>query len=117
VLPDPSPMSPVHRSVLVNEIVQWLDPKEGSVIVDGTVGAGGHARALALRVGSTGRIIGLDRDPEMLSLAEQTTRELPVTLVHSAYSDLGEALEDLGIALVDGILLDLGLSSDQLGWS
>lgn len=117
MLPDPSPLSPVHRPVLLNEVVEWLDPREGSVIVDGTAGAGGHATALAHRVGPSGRIIGLDRDPEMLALAAQATRGLPVTLVHSAYSALGEALDGLGIEVVDGILLDLGLSSDQLGWA
>ncbi len=110
-------MRPVHRPVLVNEVVSWLDPKEGSLIVDGTVGAGGHAAALARQVGATGRVIGLDRDPEMLALAEATTRGLPVTLVHAAYSDLDEVLDGLGIDAVDGVVLDLGLSSDQLGWS
>jgi 16S rRNA (cytosine1402-N4)-methyltransferase len=84
------------------------------VLVDGTVGAGGHAAALAAGVGAGGRLIGLDRDPEMLALAERTTQGLPVTLVKASYSELGAVLEELGIGAVDGILLDLGLSSDQL---
>jgi 16S rRNA (cytosine1402-N4)-methyltransferase len=117
VPPETTPTSPVHRPVLLDEVVTWLDPEEGSVIVDGTVGAGGHAAALARRVGSTGRVIGLDRDPEMLALAERTTRGLPVTLIRSAYSDLGEVLGGLGVGAVDGVVFDLGLSSDQLGWS
>lgn len=116
VHPDPSPSSAVHRPVLLNEVVAWLDPKEGSIIVDGTAGAGGHAAALAHRVGPSGKVIGLDRDPEMLALAERATQGLPVTLVHSAYSAFGQALDGLGIEVVDGILLDLGLSSDQLNW-
>ncbi len=117
---DPQPAArAVHRSVLLNEVLTWLDPKAGSVIVDGTAGAGGHSRALAGKVGTTGRIFGLDRDPAMLALAAQATQGLPVTLVPSAYSDMAEVLESLNIPLgtVDGILLDLGLSSDQLAWT
>ncbi|HMB02232.1 MAG TPA: 16S rRNA (cytosine(1402)-N(4))-methyltransferase RsmH [Isosphaeraceae bacterium] len=115
--PDESPPNPVHRPVLLNEVLAWLAPREGAVLVDGTVGAGGHAAALASRVGSTGRVIGLDRDPEMLALAASTTRGGPVTLIQRPYSDLGTVLDDLRIDGVNGILLDLGLSSDQLGWA
>jgi 16S rRNA (cytosine1402-N4)-methyltransferase len=86
------------------------------VVVDGTVGAGGHAAELAGRVGPEGRVIGLDRDPEMLELAAHATLGLPVTLVNASYSDLDRVLEDLGLEGVDGVLLDLGLSSDQLAW-
>jgi 16S rRNA (cytosine1402-N4)-methyltransferase len=97
--------------------VSWLAPGEGSIVVDGTVGAGGHAAALASLLGATGRLIGLDRDPEMLALASKATEGLPVTLVNASYSDLGDVLDDLEIETVDGIVLDLGLSSDQLAWS
>jgi 16S rRNA (cytosine1402-N4)-methyltransferase len=114
VPPEPTPPNPVHRPVLLSEVVAWLSPREGAVLVDGTVGAGGHAAALAAGVGAGGRLIGLDRDPEMLALAERTTQGLPVTLVKASYSELGAVLEELGIGAVDGILLDLGLSSDQL---
>jgi 16S rRNA (cytosine1402-N4)-methyltransferase len=114
VSPEPTPPNPVHRPVLLSEVVAWLSPREGAVLVDGTVGAGGHAAALAAGVGAGGRLIGLDRDPEMLALAERTTQGLPVTLVKASYSELGAVLEELGIGAVDGILLDLGLSSDQL---
>jgi 16S rRNA (cytosine1402-N4)-methyltransferase len=117
VLPEPSPPSPVHRPVLLNEVVSWLLSRECVVLVDGTVGAGGHAAVLAASLGTTGRLIGLDRDPEMLALAERTTAGLPVTLSKAPYSDLGAVLDDLEIDAVDGILLDLGLSSDQLGWT
>jgi 16S rRNA (cytosine1402-N4)-methyltransferase len=81
------------------------------------VGAGGHAAELARRVGTTGRVIGLDRDPAMLALAATATAGLPVTLVHAAYDELDDVLEDLGIGPVEGLLLDLGLSSDQLAWA
>ncbi len=111
-------MASVHQPVLVDEVVAWLSPREGSILVDGTVGGGGHAVALASRVGSTGRLIGLDRDPAMLALALESVQgsSLPVTLVHAAYSEIRQVLDELGIGQVDGVLLDLGLSSDQLAW-
>lgn len=99
-----------------DEVLEWMAPRPGMVLVDGTVGAGGHARLLAEHLEGTGRIIGLDRDPAMLSLAAEATRGLPVTLVHAAYDELGRILDELGLGSVDGILLDLGLSSDQLAW-
>ncbi len=107
---------PVHRPVLIDEVTTWLAPGEGAVLVDGTVGAGGHAAALASKVGPTGRIVGLDRDKNMLALANAATAGLPVTLVHAPYSDVRDVLDSLGIASVQGVLLDLGLSSDQLAW-
>ncbi|MDR3619539.1 MAG: 16S rRNA (cytosine(1402)-N(4))-methyltransferase RsmH [Paludisphaera borealis] len=108
----------VHRPVLIDEVTTWLDPREGSIIVVGTAGAGGHAAALARRVGPGGRIIGLDRDPNMLELARKATAGLPVTLVHAPYSAMRRVLADLEIPpeRVQGVLLDLGLSSDQLAW-
>ena len=108
---------PVHRSVLLDEVVHWLNPRDGLLIVDGTVGAGGHAAALARAVAPSGRVIGMDRDPEMLALAGKATSGLPVSLVQAPYSDLAEVLEEREIEGVDGIVLDLGLSSDQLAWS
>jgi 16S rRNA (cytosine1402-N4)-methyltransferase len=114
---DPAPLTPVHRSVLLREVVSWLAPGPNAIVVDGTVGAGGHASALAKLLGPEGRLIGLDRDPEMLALASTATEGLPVTLIHSSYADLGRVLDDLEIDGVDGVLLDLGLSSDQLAWS
>jgi 16S rRNA (cytosine1402-N4)-methyltransferase len=109
---------PVHRPVLLDEVLDGLAPRPGAVIVDGTAGAGGHTAAIARVVAPDGRVIGLDRDPAMLGLARETTRGLAnVTLVHAAYDDMGEVLEEIGLNQVDGVLLDLGLSSDQLAWS
>ena len=118
---DPGPIEPglravQHRPVLLSEVVAWLAPREGSILVDGTAGAGGHTKALAERVGASGTVIGVDRDPAMLELAGRATSGLPVILRVSAYSALDEVLEELGIAAVDGVLLDVGLSSDQLAW-
>jgi len=107
----------VHRPVLLDEVTAWLRPVEGAILVDGTVGAGGHAAALAKAVGATGRIIGIDRDLAMLALAREATAGLPVTLVHAPYSAVREVLDELGISSVQGMLLDLGLSSDQLSWA
>lgn len=106
-----------HRPVLLDAVISGLAPKAGDVLVDGTVGAGGHAAALARRVGPTGRIIGLDRDPAMLELARTATAGLPVTLVHAPYNAMREVLDGLGVDRVQGVLLDLGLSSDQLAWA
>ena len=117
MLPDQNPPSSVHRPVLLAEVLAWLAPHPGSVIVDGTVGAGGHAAALAKAVEPGGRVIGLDRDTQMLALASEATRGFPVTLLHSPYSELDEVLAAQGIESVDSVLLDLGLSSDQLRWS
>ena len=121
-LPEPEPrptLEPksVHRPVLIDEVTEWLRPSEGMILVDGTAGAGGHTAALARLVGATGRIIGLDRDPAMLVLAQTATVGLPVTFVCAPYSSVREVLDELSIPAVHGILLDLGLSSDQLSWA
>ncbi len=105
---------PRHVPVLQNEVLQGLDPKSGGVFVDGTLGGGGHTRAIAGRVGSGGIVISLDRDPAAVAVAEQNLAGLPVKIIQSNFCDLPEVLKELGIQKVDGILLDLGLSSDQL---
>ncbi len=104
----------IHVPVCLDEIVEWLAPQPGSIFADGTLGGGGHTRALAERVGPEGLIIAMDRDPKALDAAEVSLAGMPVNLVHSNYCDLPEILEQMEIEAVDGILLDLGLSSDQL---
>lgn len=106
--------SSVHVSVLLEEIVHWLDPQPGKVLVDGTLGGGGHTRALAAGVGKQGCVICLDRDSAAISVAEQELRRLPVRLAQANFCDLPEVLKQLDISTVDGVVLDLGLSSDQL---
>jgi 16S rRNA (cytosine1402-N4)-methyltransferase len=103
-----------HVPVMLREVLAWLDPQPGQILVDGTLGGGGHARALAERVVQQGRIIALDRDPQALAAAEQTLAGMSVTLAQSNFADLPEVLQEVGIEAVDGVLLDLGLSSDQL---
>lgn len=104
----------IHVPVLSREILEWLQPAPGHVIVDGTLGGGGHTRLLAAAVGDSGKIIGLDRDPAAIAAAEQSLRGLPVCVAAASYADFAEVLDELGIASMDGLLLDLGLSSDQL---
>ena len=105
---------PVHVSVLPAETRELLDPQPGQTWVDCTVGAGGHTRLIAERVGPTGRVIGLDQDPTMLELARPRLYELPVELIHANFDQLAEVLAASGIKQVDGVFADLGFSSDQL---
>jgi 16S rRNA (cytosine1402-N4)-methyltransferase len=104
----------IHVPVLADEVLTWIDPQVGQTIVDGTLGGGGHTRLLAERVGSTGHVISLDRDPRAIECASERLGKCPVTAVESNFSELPEVLEQLKIASVDAVLLDLGLSSDQL---
>jgi len=109
-----SECSPVHVPVLLDETLTWLDPRPGGVMVDGTYGAGGHARAMAQRVGPRGMVIGIDRDPAAIAEGRRRLGDLPIRLVEENYCDLPEVLAELELSAVDGIVLDLGLSSDQL---
>jgi 16S rRNA (cytosine1402-N4)-methyltransferase len=103
-----------HVPVLPGEVLEYLAPAPGQVIVDATVGAGGHGRLLAERLGPTGRLIGLDQDAAMLALARPRLEGLPVTLVQANFDELPEVLAGLKIEAVDGVLADLGVCSDQL---
>ena len=120
--PAKAAMGSVHHPVLVDEIASWLEvlKRPGAILVDGTAGGGGHLVAMARLLGPGGKAIGLDRDPKMLALAREAARSAGildrVTLVHAAYSEMPDVLEQLGIEGVDAITLDLGLSSDQLAW-
>lgn len=105
---------PVHASVLPAEALTLLDPRAGEVWVDCTTGAAGHTRLIAERVGPGGRVLALDQDPTMLSLARPRVEGLPVELVHANFDQLAEVLSARGIAQVDGVFADLGFSSDQL---
>ena len=104
----------VHVPVLLEEVVQWLAPHQRGILVDGTLGGGGHSRALAELVGGDGLIIALDRDPAAVANARSAPAQLPVKPVQANFCDLPEVLGTLGIQQVNGIVLDLGLSSDQL---
>ena len=107
-------MPTVHVPVLAAEVLDWLNPQPGQIFVDGTLGGGGHTRLLAERVGNEGLVIALDRDPAAHSAAEKVLLGFPIKLAHANFCELPELLQQLEIPSVHGVLLDLGLSSDQL---
>ena len=104
-----------HISVLLNECIEGLNIKPDGIYVDGTLGGAGHSSQIAQRL-TTGRLIGIDRDPVALKAAGERLEPYKnnVTLVHSNFCEMRTVLDDLGIAGVDGILMDLGVSSPQL---
>lgn len=108
------PLASQHVPVMVAEVLAWLKPEPGGVVVDGTLGGGGHARAIAQRVSPGGRVIAMDRDPQTIARAETMLRELPIECFLGNFANLPELLETIHLSHVDGVLLDLGLSSDQL---
>ncbi len=104
-----------HISVLLEECLEGLDIKPDGIYVDGTLGGAGHSSQIAKRL-TTGRLIGIDRDPVALAAAAKRLEPYKdnVTLVHSNFCDIRKVLDDLNVPGVDGILLDLGVSSPQL---
>lgn len=104
-----------HVSVLLDECIEGLNIKPDGIYVDGTLGGAGHSYHIAERL-TTGRLIGIDRDPVALKAAGERLAPFAdrVTLVHSNFCRMGQVLQELGISGVDGILLDLGVSSPQL---
>lgn len=104
-----------HVSVLLDECIEGLDIRPDGIYVDGTLGGAGHSSQIAKRL-TTGRLIGIDRDPVALKAAGERLAPYAdrVTLVHSNFCEIAAVLEELEIAGVDGILLDLGVSSPQL---
>jgi 16S rRNA (cytosine1402-N4)-methyltransferase len=107
-----------HVSVLPAEVLTFLAPAPGHVIVDATVGVGGHSRLILERLGPSGRLIGFDQDAAMLALARPRLEALTgagnVTLRQANFDRLRDVLDDLDVSAVDGVLADLGVCSDQL---
>lgn len=105
-----------HKSVLLHETIDSLCVNPDGIYVDGTLGGGGHAYELCSRLGKDGRLIGIDQDGDAIAAASDRLREFKdqVTIVKSNYVDMPQVLDDLGIGKVDGIYLDLGVSSYQL---
>jgi 16S rRNA (cytosine1402-N4)-methyltransferase len=105
-----------HEPVLLEECLSWLELRTDSVVVDGTVGGGGHAEAILERSAPGGRLIALDVDTEALSAAAERLAPFGerVALVHASFRRLRSVLRGLGVAAVDAVLLDLGVSSHQL---
>ena len=103
----------VHTAVLLQEAVGALAIKADGIYVDGTFGRGGHSALILQALGPAGRLIALDKDPAAIAVGEQW-RDERFQIVHSGFRDMAVVLSELGVARVDGILLDLGVSSPQL---
>ena len=105
-----------HISVLLNETVDNLNVREGKIYVDGTLGGGGHSYEILKRMNGNGRLIGIDQDAAAIQAAGERLSEFKdaVTIVRDNYCNMKQALNNLGIDKVDGIVLDLGVSSYQL---
>lgn len=105
-----------HKSVLLYETVDSLNIKPDGIYVDGTLGGAGHSYEIASRLSDKGRLIGIDRDAEAIEAATERLKSFGdrVTIVRNNYSEMDSVLEELGIEYVDGIILDLGVSSRQL---
>ncbi len=102
-----------HVSVLLNECMEGLDIKPDGIYVDATAGGAGHSKEIAKHL-KDGRLIAIDRDPTAVEVATERLKEYNATVVRNNYSEIDEVLEKLNIDKVDGILLDLGVSSHQL---
>jgi 16S rRNA (cytosine1402-N4)-methyltransferase len=105
-----------HQPVLPTQTLTYLDPQPGATVVDCTLGRAGHAAMIATRLGAGGLLIGLDADPRNLEFARQRLAEAPcrLHLRHTNFARLGSVLEEIGSPQVDGILADLGISTNQL---
>lgn len=113
--PPPRTRTEPHLSVLRREVVEALEPRDGGVYVDATLGAGGHSKAI-LEAAPGARVIGVDRDERALEIAKKTLAKYGdrVTFVHGAFSAIERHLEALGAGKVDGLLADVGVSSMQI---
>ncbi len=107
---------PTHVPVLVAEVRTYLAPRPGALIVDATVGEGGHAETILRRIAPAGRLIGLDKDAAAIQTAEERLRRFGqnVTLRQADFGDLDMTLDALGVGAVDGVLFDIGVSTAQL---
>jgi len=102
-----------HQTVLLAEAVEALVTHPGGTYVDGTFGRGGHARAVLERLSADGRLIAFDRDPEAIAVGEAIA-DPRFSIVHASFADMGTELPARGVLRVDGVLLDLGVSSPQI---
>lgn len=105
----------VHKSVLLSECIEGLNIKEGGIYIDGTLGGAGHSSEIIKKLSKQGKLIGIDRDTDALKAAKEKLKEYEnVIYYHGNHDDIKEILNELQIEKVDGILLDLGVSSYQL---
>ena len=102
-----------HQSVLLQEAVQALAIKASGTYVDGTFGRGGHSRAILEQLGPQGRLLAFDRDPQAIAAA-RTINDSRLTVWHSCFGGITQVLQQAGISSIDGVLLDIGVSSPQI---
>ncbi|MCH3951493.1 MAG: 16S rRNA (cytosine(1402)-N(4))-methyltransferase RsmH [Acidaminococcus sp.] len=109
-------MNFVHKSVLLNESVNWIVGDPSGIYVDCTLGGAGHSHAIAERLQPDGLLIGIDQDEDAIAAATERLKDVPcrVKIVHDNFRNLGAILDGMGIAEADGIFFDLGVSSYQL---
>ena len=103
----------LHQTVLLQEAVEALAVKPSGIYVDGTFGRGGHSRAILERLGPNGRLLALDRDPQAVAAAREIN-DSRLIMMHHCFGELAEAVQQAGIGAVDGVLLDIGVSSPQI---
>lgn len=103
-----------HVSVLLNECIEGLNIKPDGIYVDGTAGGAGHSVHIAEKLSEKGRLIAIDRDPDAVKTARERLAGYPAQVVQANFADISEILKSMKIEKVDGILLDLGVSSHQL---
>ena len=104
-----------HEPVLLQEVLQWMNVREGGVYCDGTLGGGGHSEAILKASGGTARLYGIDRDENAICAASERLKEFPgFTAIRGNFHDARKLLENAGAGPLDGVLLDLGVSSPQL---
>ena len=103
----------MHKPVLLNEVLKYLNPRPGGVFIDATINGGGHAQAIAERIGSTGKLLGIDRDCEIIKSGSlrSTLNAIPSTLICDSFKNIKTIAEHEGFTNADGILFDLGFSS------
>ena len=104
-----------HKPVLLQEVLEHLALRPGAVVMDGTLGSGGHSEAILEKIGPSGKLIGFDQDPEAIARCQMLFRGDPrVTLVHENFRNLKKVFSGLEVAAFDAVLLDIGTSSEQL---
>ncbi len=104
-----------HKPVLVDEVLRYLELKPGAVVVDGTLGGGGHAEAMLAQIGPVGKLIGFDQDEEAIKRCQEKFEgEKRIEIVHSNFRGMNQVLKELHISGADAVLLDVGISSFQI---
>ncbi len=106
----------IHIPVLLKEVVEILDPKPGEFVIDGTVNGGGHARVLAQKIGAKGTLLGIDWDPKAIARIKESRERFHTRTIFEEgnYAEIPKLLKQLNLGKADALLLDLGLSSEQL---